>query len=63
VTLASDIDNKKYRTLKWKYSPNAAEGEAMLDSGWETDGGLRIEAVGDSPLTILAISPIVAQGG
>jgi hypothetical protein len=63
VSPKSDRRGSRERTLEFEYDSEIGEAELMLDSGFERDAGVRLRAIGDEPLTVLALSPVVAVGG
>jgi hypothetical protein len=63
VAPKSDKGRSRARRVSWAYSPEMAEAEIQLDSGFERNAGVQVWADGQEPLTILALSPTVAVGG
>ena len=62
ITLATDANRNNWRRLKWEYSPSLSESEITLDSGFKKHAAVRIWTVDDSPLTIVALSPMFTVG-
>jgi hypothetical protein len=58
----TDRDGAKRRRVALEWSADMTEADLQLDSGFEKNAGVRIWAGGDGPLTLLAISPVIAPG-
>ena len=64
VAPATDIDRSKWQYLKWpEYSARMQETEIMVDGGYERGAALQVWTYDRSPLTLLALSPMIAVGG
>ena len=50
------------RAVPLEYSEDVTETEIMLDNGFKRDAGIMLWTKGTEPLTILAISPVLASG-
>jgi hypothetical protein len=62
ATAAPQSAPHKKKPVAWTWSPEMSVGEVMLDAGFEHGAALRIESVGDEPLTILAVVPLLTSG-
>lgn len=60
---ATDRDRSKWQNLKWEYSPRMVEMEIMLDSGYERGAAIQMWTYDRSPLTLVALSPLISIGG
>ena len=67
VCPATDWDRSKWQLLKWDeqggYSARMTEKEIMLDSGYERGAAIQMWTFDRSPLTLLALSPMISVGG
>jgi hypothetical protein len=59
---ASDAALTRRQYMKIDYTPYMTESDIMLNAGFERGAGVRIWTDGASPLTILALCPLVTAG-
>jgi hypothetical protein len=52
----------RQRTIGWTYGAGMTESEIMLDAGFENAAAVQVWVSDNSPLTVLAISPMLSAG-